>query len=207
MKVYSPVIVPAALSHQSSTRLPLAERKNRPRERYLWRINEPAHQSEVVRDKSTVHSGQLDTAMAAWRSERKGSNLTAQRLFPAHAGVPGDVPEGFTKPIPTSVFSERSIGAHRVVWRIAADLYVAGTLDGAYETNGEAAVDSKFIADAFDVILNPPLGRGRTNVKFSSSRTRCLGPRAELVANGPAVKIKPESDPHLRARETCFTYC
>ena len=86
-------------------------------------------------------------------------------------------------------------------------LQVARTLERQItkQVGEPAAVDSKFVAEAFDAILNrpPSVAERSESLKFLLQQEELFQNPAKLtpVATGAAGEIKPESAPHLRARE------
>jgi len=72
-------------------------------------------------------------------------------------------------------------------------------------------VDSKFIADAFDVILNRPPSAAERSESFEilvQQDALFQDPKKlTLVATGAAGEIKPESDRTSGRAKTSFTYC
>ena len=73
------------------------------------------------------------------------------------------------------------------------------------QTGTTAAADSKFVAHAFDLILNrpPTAAEGAESLKFLREQEELFQDPGKLTAvqSGAAGEVKPESDPHLRARE------
>jgi hypothetical protein len=68
-----------------------------------------------------------------------------------------------------------------------------------------AASDAKFVADGFDMVLNrPPTAAERTeSLKFLEEQEQLVQDPKKLtpIQTGVAGEVKPESEPHLRARE------
>src|SRR4029077_14270512 len=86
-------------------------------------------------------------------------------------------------------------------------LQVARTLERQItkQVGEPAAGDSKFVAEAFDNILNrlPSAAERSESLKFLLQQEELFQDPKKLtpVATGAAGEIKPESVPHLRARE------
>jgi mono/diheme cytochrome c family protein len=198
---------------QSSTKDAISPNaKIDPDNRYLWRMNEQRMQSEVVRDSLLSIAGQLDTAMGGLEIEaEKGLESHRRSVYFQHTP---DVQVTFLKVFdeanPNECFQRNeSIVPHQALALANSklSLYVARTLERQLtkQTGETAAVDSKFIAEAFDVILNrPPSAAERSeSLKFLVQQDALFQDpkKLTLVATGAAGEIKPESDPHLRARE------
>jgi hypothetical protein len=198
---------------QSSTKAAISPNaKIDPDNRYLWRMNEQRMQSEVVRDSLLSIAGQLDTAMGGLEIEaEKGLESHRRSVYFQHTP---DVQVTFLKVFdeanPNECFQRNeSIVPHQALALANSklSLHVARTIERQLtkQTGEAAAVDSKFIAEAFDVILNrPPSAAERSeSLKFLVQQDALFQDpkKLTLVATGAAGEIKPESDPHLRARE------
>jgi hypothetical protein len=72
-------------------------------------------------------------------------------------------------------------------------------------TGTTTAADARFLSDAFELVLNrPPTTAERAeSLKFLASQEELLQDPKKLtpIPTGTAGEVKPESDPHLRARE------
>jgi hypothetical protein len=169
-------------------------------------------QAEVIRDSLLSIAGKLDTAMGGQEIEAD-KGLESQRRSVYFQHTP-DVQVTFLKVFdeanPNECFQRNeSIVPHQALALANSklSLHVARTLERQLTKQaGEAeAADSKFIAETFDVILNrPPSAAERgESLKFLRQQEELFQDpkKLTLVATGPAGEIKPESDPHLRARE------
>ncbi len=183
-----------------------------PENRYLWRMNEQRMQAEVVRDSLLSIAGQLDTAMGGLEIEAdKGLESHRRSVYFQHTP---DVQVTFLKVFdeanPNECFQRNeSIVPHQALALANSklSLHVARTLERQMtkQAGDTVAADSKFIAETFDVILNrPPSAAERgESLKFLRQQEELFQDpkKLTLVATGPAGEIKPELDPHLRARE------
>ncbi|HKW97533.1 MAG TPA: DUF1549 domain-containing protein [Bryobacteraceae bacterium] len=198
---------------QSTSREPNnPDAKIDPDNRYLWRMNEQRMQAEVVRDSLLSIAGQLDTAMGGPEVD-SSKGLESHRRSVYFQDTP-DMQVTFLKVFdeanPNECFQRNeSIVPHQALALANSklSLEVARTLERQItKKTGEApAADANFLATAFDLVLNrPPTAEERTeSLKFLQQQEQLFQNPAKLtpVATGSAGEIKPESDPHLRARE------
>ncbi len=183
-----------------------------PENRYLWRMNEQRMQAEVVRDSLLSIAGKLDTTMGGPEIEAD-KGLESQRRSVYFQHTP-DVQVTFLKVFDEANANEcfqrnESIVPHQALALANSklSLQVARTLERQItkHTGEAAAADTRFIAEAFDVILNRPPSAAESgeSLKFLRQQDELFQDPKKLtpIATGPAGEIKPESDPHLRARE------
>ena len=175
-------------------------------------MNEQRMQAEVVRDSLLSISGQLDTTMGGLEIEAaKGLESHRRSIYFQHTP---DVQVTFLKVFdeanPNECFQRNeSIVPHQALAlaNSTLSLQVARTLERQItkQVGEAAALDSKFVAEAFDGILNrPPSAAERSeSLKFLVRQEALFQDPKKLilVATGASGEIKPESDPHLRARE------
>jgi Protein of unknown function (DUF1553) len=198
---------------QSSTKDPNnPSAKIDPENRYLWRMNEQRMDAEVVRDSLLSIAGQLDTAMGGQEIDAS-KGLESHRRSVYFQDTP-DVQMTFLKVFdeanPNECFQRNeSIVPHQALALANSklSLQVARTLEEQItKRSGTAtASDAKFIADAFEVVLDrPPSNAERTeSLKFLREQEELFQDPKKLtpIQTGAAGDVKPESDPHLRARE------
>jgi len=183
-----------------------------PDNRYLWRMNEQRMQAEVVRDSLLSIAGQLDTTMGGPEIEA-GKGLESHRRSVYFQQTP-DVQMTFLKVFdqanPNECFQRNeSIVPHQALALANSklSLQVARTIERQItkQAGEPAAADANFIAAAFDIILNrPPSAAERDeSLKFLGRQEELFQDpkKLTLIATGVAGEMKPESDPHLRARE------
>ncbi len=198
---------------QSSTRD--ANGKNSkidPENRYLWRMNDARMEAEVVRDSLLSIAGELDTAMGGPEID-SSKGLESHRRSVYFQDTP-DMQVTFLKVFdeanPNECFQRNeSIVPHQALAlaNSTLSLQVARTLERQItkQTGAVAAYDARFIANAFDTVLNrPPTLPERTeSLKFLKEQEELFQDPKKLtpVQTGAAGEIKPETDPHLRARE------
>jgi len=198
---------------QSSTRD--ANGKNAkidPENRYLWRMNDARMEAEVVRDSLLSIAGELDTAMGGPEID-SSKGLESHRRSVYFQDTP-DMQVTFLKVFdeanPNECFQRNeSIVPHQALAlaNSTLSLQVARTLERQItkQTGAAAAYDARFIANAFDAVLNrPPTLPERTeSLKFLKEQEELFQDPKKLtpVQTGAAGEIKPETDPHLRARE------
>jgi Protein of unknown function (DUF1553)/Protein of unknown function (DUF1549) len=198
---------------QSSTKgASSANAKIDPDNRYLWRMNEQRMQAEVVRDSLLSIAGQLDSTMGGLEIEAaKGLESHRRSVYFQHTP---DVQVTFLKVFdeanPNECFQRNeSIVPHQALAlaNSTLSLQVARTLERQItkQVGEPAAADSKFVAEAFDAILNrpPSVAERSESLKFLLQQEELFQDPTKLtpVATGPPGEIKPESFPHLRARE------
>jgi hypothetical protein len=198
---------------QSSTKDALnLNAKVDPDNRYLWRMNEQRMQAEVVRDSLLAIAGQLDITMGGLEIEaNKGLESHRRSIYFQHTP---DVQVTFLKVFdeanPNECFQRNeSIVPHQALALANSklSLLVARTLERQLtkQTGDVAVVDTKFVADAFDVILNrpPSVAERSESLKFLREQEQLFQDPKKLtpIATGAAGEMKPEADPHLRARE------
>lgn len=183
-----------------------------PDNRYLWRMNEQRMQSEVVRDSLLSIAGELDTAMGGPEID-SAKGLESHRRSVYFQDTP-DMQVTFLKVFdeanPNECFQRNeSIVPHQALALANSklSLQVARALEEQLtkRTGALTASDSKFVADAFDAVLNrPPTAAERTeSLKFLQEQAELFQDPKKLtpIQTGAAGEVKPESDPHLRARE------
>jgi len=198
---------------QSSSKDPKDQNaKIDPENRYLWRMNEQRMEAEVVRDTLLSIAGQLDTTMGGQEIDA-AKGMESRRRSVYFQDTP-DVQVTFLKVFdeanPNECFQRNeSIVPHQALALANSklSLQVARTLEEQItkRTGAQPAADSKFIADAFDVVLNrPPTAAERAeSLKFLREQEELFQEPKKLtpVQTGAAGEIKPEADAHLRARE------
>ncbi len=198
---------------QSSTKDPAnPNRKIDPENRYLWRMNEQRMQAEVVRDSLLSIAGKLDTTMGGPEiSASKGLESRRRSVYFQHTP---DMQVTFLKVFdeanPNECFQRNeSIVPHQALSlsNSSLSLEVARLLEQRItkEVGEAAASDSRFIANAFEIVLNRPARAAeRTeSLKFLREQEQLFQDPKKLtpVQTGTEGAVKPESDPHLRARE------
>ncbi len=183
-----------------------------PDNRYLWRMNEQRMEAEVVRDSVLSVAGELDTTMGGpeidstkgLESHRRSiyfqdsPDLQVTFLKVFDAANPNECFERNESIVPHQALalanSKLSLQAARIIEREISKQ------TGAAETS-----DSKFVAQAFDMLLNRPAttAEGTESLKFLREQEQLFQEPAKLTAvhSGPPGEIAPESDAHLRARE------
>jgi uncharacterized protein DUF1553/uncharacterized protein DUF1549 len=183
-----------------------------PENRYLWRMNEQRMEAEVVRDSLLSIAGQLDMTMGGPEID-SGKGLESRRRSVYFQDTP-DMQMTFLKVFdeanPNECFQRNeSIVPHQALALANSklSLQVARTLEQQITKQAGAteASDSRFIAEAFDAVLNrPPTAAERTeSLKFLREQEELFQypKKLTLIQTGAAGEVKPESDPHLRARE------
>ena len=183
-----------------------------PDNRYLWRMNEQRMQSEVVRDSLLSVAGLLDTTMGGQEID-SAKGLESHRRSVYFQDTP-DMQVTFLKVFdeanPNECFQRNeSIVPHQALALANSklSLQVSRVLEEQItkRTGATAASDSKFVADAFDVVLNrPPTAAERTeSLRFLQEQEELFQDTKKLtpIQTGAAGDVKPETDPHLRARE------
>ena len=179
---------------------------------YLWRINEQRMDAEVVRDSLLSIAGELDMTMGGQEIDAN-KGLESHRRSVYFQDTP-DVQVTFLKVFdeanPNECFQRNeSIVPHQALALANSrlSLSVARTLEEQItkRTGEETNADSKFITDAFDTVLNrPPTDAERSeSLRFVREQEELLLDTKKLtpIQTGAAGEIKPERDPHLRARE------
>jgi hypothetical protein len=195
-------------SRDSNDRNAKIDRENR----YLWRMNEQRMEAEVVRDSLLSIAGQLDTTMGGPEIEA-GKGLESKRRSVYFQDTP-DMQMTFLKVFdeanPNECFQRNeSVVPHQALAlaNSTLSLQVARTLEEQItkETGTLAASDSKFVASAFDAVLNrPPTIAERTaSLQFLREQEELFQDPKKLtpIQTGATGGIKPRTDPHLRARE------
>jgi uncharacterized protein DUF1553 len=175
-------------------------------------MNEQRMEAEVVRDSLLSIAEQLDTTMGGEEIEA-GKGLESKRRSVYFQDTP-DMQVTFLKVFdeanPNECFQRNeSIVPHQALALANSklSLQVARSLEQQItkQAGTLAASDSKFIGSAFDVVLNrPPTIAERTeSLKFLREQEELFQDpkKLTLIQTGAAGEIKPESDPHLRARE------
>jgi hypothetical protein len=183
-----------------------------PENRYLWRMNEQRMEAEVVRDSLLSIAGQLDTAMGGEEIEAS-KGLESHRRSVYFQDTP-DMQVTFLKVFdeanPNECFQRNeSIVPHQALALANSklSLQVAKLLEEQItkRTGAQPATDSKFIALAFDTVLNrPPTAAENTeSLKFLRDQEELFQEPKKLtpIQTGAAGEVKPETDSHLRARE------
>jgi hypothetical protein len=183
-----------------------------PENRYLWRMNEQRMEAEVVRDSLLAIAGQLDTAMGGQEID-SAKGLESHRRSVYFQDTP-DMQVTFLKVFdeanPNECFQRNeSIVPHQALALANSklSLLAARALEEQItkRTGTPVASDSRFIADAFDAVLNrPPTAAERTeSLKFLREQEELFQDLKKLtpIQTGAAGEVKPETDPHLRARE------
>ena len=198
---------------QSSSKDPKDQNaKSDPENRYLWRMNEQRMEAEVVRDSLLSIAGQLDTTMGGQEIDASKGMESRRRsvYFQDTPDVQVTFLKVFDEANPNECFQRNeSIVPHQALALANSklSLQVARTLEEQItkRTGAQPAADSKFIADAFDVVLNrPPTAAERAeSLKFLREQEELFQEPQKLtpVQTGAAGEIKPEADAHLRARE------
>jgi len=198
---------------QSSSKDPKDQNaKSDPENRYLWRMNEQRMEAEVVRDSLLSIAGQLDTTMGGQEIDASKGMESRRRsvYFQDTPDVQVTFLKVFDEANPNECFQRNeSIVPHQALALANSklSLQVARTLEEQItkRTGAQPAADSKFIADAFDVVLNrPPTAAERAeSLKFLREQEELFQEPKKLtpVQTGAAGEIKPEADAHLRARE------
>jgi hypothetical protein len=198
---------------QSSTRNTSDQNtKIDPENRYVWRMNDQRMEAEVVRDSLLSIAGQLDMTMGGPEID-SGKGLESHRRSVYFQDTP-DMQVTFLKVFdvanPNECFQRNeSIVPHQALALANSklSLQAARTLEEQItkQTGTAAAADSQFVARSFDVVLNrPPTAAERTeSLKFLREQEELFQDMKKLtpILTGAAGDIKPESDPHLRARE------
>jgi hypothetical protein len=180
--------------------------------RYLWRMNEQRMDAEVVRDSLLSVAGQLNTAMGGQEIDA-AKGLESHRRSVYFQDTP-DVQMTFLKVFdeanPNECFQRNeSIVPHQALALANSklSLQAARTLEEQItkRIGPSAALDSKFVADAFDIVLNrpPTTGERAESLRFLREQQELFRDptKLTLIQTGAAGDVKPESDPHLRARE------
>jgi|SRR5579871_335850 len=180
--------------------------------RYLWRMNEQRMQSEVVRDSLLSIAGLVDTTMGGQEID-SSKGLESHRRSVYFQDTP-DMQVTFLKVFdeanPNECFQRNeSIVPHQALALANSklSLQVARVLEEQITKRDGAAMasDAKFIADAFDVVLNRPPTNAEhiESMKFLTEQEKLFEEPKKLtpIQTGAAAEVKPESDPHLRARE------
>jgi hypothetical protein len=183
-----------------------------PENRYLWRMNEQRMEAEVVRDSLLSIAGQLDTTMGGPEID-SAKGLDSHRRSVYFQDTP-DMQVTFLKVFdeanPNECFQRNeSIVPHQALALANSklSLQVARTLERQItrQTGAAAAYDARFIVNAFDVVLNrpPTAGERAESLKFLGEQEELFQDPKKLtpIQTGAAGEIKPEMDPHLRARE------
>jgi len=198
---------------QSSTKDPNNQNARiDPENRYLWRMNEQRMDAEVVRDSLLSIAGQLDTTMGGQEID-SSKGLESHRRSVYFQDTP-DKQVTFLKVFdeanPNECFQRNeSIVPHQALALANSklSLQVARTLEEQItkRTGTAMSSDSRFVADAFDVVLNrPPTNAERAeSLKFLREQEELFRDPKNLtpIQTGSAGDVKPETDPHLRARE------
>jgi hypothetical protein len=169
-------------------------------------------EAEVVRDSLLSIAGQLDMTMGGPEID-SGKGLESHRRSIYFQDTP-DMQVTFLKVFdvanPNECFQRNeSIVPHQALALANSklSLQAARTLEEQItkQTGTAAAADSQFVARSFDVVLNrPPTAAERTeSLKFLREQEELFQDMKKLtpILTGAAGDIKPESDPHLRARE------
>ncbi len=183
-----------------------------PQNRYLWRMNEQRMEAEVVRDSLLSIAGQLDTTMGGPEID-SAKGLESHRRSVYFQDTP-DKQVTFLKVFdeanPNECFQRNaSIVPHQALAlaNSTMSLQVARTLERQItkQTGASGAYDARFIADAFDTVLSrpPTAGERAESLKFLGEQEELFQDIKKLtpIQTGAAGEIKPEMDPHLRARE------
>jgi len=183
-----------------------------PENRYLWRMNEQRMEAEVVRDSLLSIAGELDTTMGGAEID-SSKGLESHRRSVYFQDTP-DMQVTFLKVFdqanPNECFQRNeSIVPHQALALANSrlSLQVARVLEEQLtkRTGAEPAADAKFIAEAFDVVLNrpPTAGERAESLEFLREQEELFQDPKKLtpVQTGTAGEIKPEADAHLRARE------
>ena len=198
---------------RSSTKDPSDQNaKIDPDNRYLWRMNEQRMEAEVVRDSLLSIAGQLDSTMGGPEID-SAKGLESKRRSIYFQDTP-DMQVTFLKVFdeanPNECFQRNeSIVPHQALALANSkmSLQAARTLEEQItkQTGVTAAADSQFVARAFDAVLNrPPTAAERTeSLKFLREQEELFQDTKKLtpIQTGATGDVKPESDPHLRARE------
>jgi hypothetical protein len=183
-----------------------------PENRYLWRMNEQRMEAEVVRDSLLSIAGQLDTAMGGPEID-SGKGLESHRRSIYFQDTP-DMQVTFLKLFdeanPNECFQRNeSIVPHQALAlaNSTLSLQVARTLERQItkQTGMAVAGDARFIANTFDIVLNrlPTAEERAESLQFLREQEELFQDPKKLtpIQTGAAGEIKPEMDPHLRARE------
>jgi hypothetical protein len=183
-----------------------------PENRYLWRMNEQRMDAEVVRDSLLSIAGKLDPTMGGPDIDA-GKGLESYRrsvYFQATPDKQVTFLKVFDQANPNECFQRNeSIVPHQALALANSklSLQVSGVVEEQItkRTGPTAASDSKFVADAFELMLNrPPSPAERTeSLNFLREQERLFLDPKKLtpIQTGAVDAMKPETDPHLRARE------
>jgi hypothetical protein len=184
-----------------------------PENRYIWRMNEQRMQAEVVRDSLLAVAGKLDLTMYGPEIDSsKGLESTRRSIYFQHTP---DMQVTFLKVFdeanPNECFQRNeSIVPHQALALANSklSLEVARVLEDQITKHKGAAADDDdpgFIDNAFEVVLNrrPTAPERSESQKFLREQQQLFQDTTKLspVETGTAAAIKPETDPHLRARE------
>jgi len=197
---------------RSSTKDPGGNARIDPDNRYLWRMNEQRMEAEVVRDSVLSIAGELDTTMGGPEIE-SSKGLDSHRRSIYFQDSP-DLQVTFLKVFdaanPNECFERNeSIVPHQALALANSklSLQAARTVEQQItkQTGITEAADSRFVTYAFDAVLNrpPTAAEGAESLKFLREQEDLFRDPDKLTAvhTGAAGETRPESDPHLRARE------
>ncbi len=186
-------------------------RKTDPENRYFWRMNSRRMEAEVVRDSVLYLSGQLDMTLGgAEIGASKGEEVRRRSLYFQHTPDSQAVfLKLFDQPDPTdcyerpeSVIPQQALAMANGPLSLTSARLLAKRISGQI---GGAGGDRKFIASAYETVLNrpPSAEERRVSEEFIREQTTLLSNPKKLTPfrGAPTAETPPSADPHLRARE------
>jgi hypothetical protein len=180
-----------------------------PDNRYLWRMNSPRLESEVVRDSVLAVSGRLDRAAGGPELDAAtGQTTTRRSLYYRHA------PEKFSVFLQTFDAAstdecyrrDETVVPQQALAMMNGPLALDSARKLASDLSAASPDDERFIAALFErVLCRPATATERdTCLKFLTKQTGRLQNAGALsqFAGGSKATIAPSADPAQRARES-----